>query len=117
MDWNDSPEQAAFRTTVQDFIKTKLPARYQGGEGDDFEGGWSLDRRSENPEHRQAAQDWVKALAANGWVAPHWPKEYGGASLSPMEQFILKMEMAKAAAPNVGGSGVSMLGPTLIVHG
>src|SRR3546814_4723950 len=32
-------------------------------------------------------------------------------------QFIFKMEMAKAAAPGVGGQGVSQLGPTVIVHG
>ncbi|GMU40406.1 MAG: acyl-CoA dehydrogenase [Chloroflexota bacterium] len=117
MDWNDSPEQAAFRTTVQQFIKDKLPKRYAGGEEEAFEGGWATDRRSDDPEARQAAQDWAKALASNGWIAPHWPKEFGGAGLSPMEQFIYKMEMAKAGTPNVGGSGVSMLGPTLIVHG
>ena len=50
-------------------------------------------------------------------MAPHWPKEYGGAGLSPMEQFIFKQEMSLAAAPSVGGQGVSQLGPTLIVHG
>ncbi|MDA0271434.1 MAG: acyl-CoA dehydrogenase family protein [Chloroflexi bacterium] len=117
MDWNDTPEQAAFRTTVLTFIKDKLPKRYAGGGDDGFEGGWATDRRSDDPDARKAAQDWVQALASNGWVAPHWPKEYGGAGLSPMEQFIYKMEMAKASAPDVGGSGVAMLGPTLIVHG
>ncbi len=34
-----------------------------------------------------------------------------------MEQFILNEELARAGAPAVGGSGVAMLGPTLIVHG
>ena len=34
-----------------------------------------------------------------------------------MEQFIFKQEMSLAAAPSVGGQGVSQLGPTLIVHG
>ena len=34
-----------------------------------------------------------------------------------MEQFIFKQEMALAQAPAVGGMGVSLLGPTLIVHG
>src|SRR5690606_21110899 len=56
-------------------------------------------------------------LAERGWIAPHWPKEYGGAGLTPMEQFIFKQEMAQAQAPAVGGMGVSLLGPTLIVHG
>ena len=57
------------------------------------------------------------ALSEKGWVAPAWPKEYGGAGLTVMEQFIFNQEMAEADAPSVGGMGVSMLGPTLIVHG
>src|SRR5579885_2584245 len=65
----------------------------------------------------QAAIDWHRALAERGWVAPHWPKEYGGAGLTSMEQFILNQEIARSGAPHVGGSGVSLLGPTLIVHG
>jgi alkylation response protein AidB-like acyl-CoA dehydrogenase len=34
-----------------------------------------------------------------------------------MQQFILNEEFAEAGTPNVGGFGVSMVGPTLIVHG
>ena len=34
-----------------------------------------------------------------------------------MEQFIFNQEMAEQGAPGVGGMGVSLLGPTLIVHG
>ncbi|MGE3961179.1 MAG: acyl-CoA dehydrogenase family protein [Dehalococcoidia bacterium] len=117
MDWSDNAEQAAFRAKVADVIQTKLPARYRDGESDEEGAGWEADRMSPDPTAQQAAKDWAGALAEHGWVAPHWPKEYGGAGLTPMEQFIFKMEMAKAAAPTVGGQGVSQLGPTLIVHG
>jgi alkylation response protein AidB-like acyl-CoA dehydrogenase len=34
-----------------------------------------------------------------------------------MEQFIFRQEMAMSGAPGVGGMGVQMFGPTLIVHG
>ena len=34
-----------------------------------------------------------------------------------MEQFIFNQELAIAGAPTVGGYGVSLLGPTLVVHG
>ncbi|MDO9445733.1 MAG: acyl-CoA dehydrogenase family protein, partial [Dehalococcoidia bacterium] len=115
MDWNDTAEQATFRNEVRTLIKSRLPERYRGNS--DEEGSWGADRKSENPTVRQAAIDWANALAEKGWVAPHWPKEYGGAGLSPMEQFIFKQEMADAGAPAVGGMGVQMLGPTLIVHG
>ncbi len=118
MDWNDNPEQAAFRKEVRQFIQNNLPKRYQiDSQGFATEFGWQADRVSEDQEARQAANDWAGALAKQGWIAPHWPKEYGGAGLSPTEQFIYNMEMAQSGAPGVGGSGVSMIGPTLIVHG
>ncbi|GAB4335120.1 MAG: acyl-CoA dehydrogenase family protein [Dehalococcoidia bacterium] len=60
---------------------------------------------------------WARALAEKGWVAPHWPKEYGGAGLSVMEHVIFNEEMARARVPAVGGVGVGLLGPTLIAHG
>ena len=118
MDWNDNEEQAAFRNEVKTFLQEKLPDRYKNSNDDDeFEGGWQADRLSDNAEVAASAKAWSDALASKGWIAPHWPKEYGGASLSPMEQFIYNMEMAESGAPRVGGSGVGMLGPTLIVHG
>jgi alkylation response protein AidB-like acyl-CoA dehydrogenase len=60
---------------------------------------------------------WRDKLVARGWIAPAWPKEYGGAGLSIMEQFIMNEEFAEAGAPQVGGMGVSMVGPTLVAHG
>jgi alkylation response protein AidB-like acyl-CoA dehydrogenase len=119
MDWRDTPEQAAFRAEVQEVIRTRLPERYRRlAAAGDVEGrAWEFDRKSPDPAIRQAAMNWHRALAERGWVAPHWPKEYGGAGLTPMEQFILNQEIARAGAPHVGGSGVSLLGPTLIVHG
>jgi len=123
MDWADSPEQAKFRAEVRSFIQQKLPDRYKpkAGEGEEgggeFSGGWQADRKSTDPARVAAATAWASALAERGWIAPAWPKEYGGAGLSTIEQFIYNQEMAEAAAPAVGGMGVSMLGPTLIVHG
>src|SRR5262245_2078333 len=117
MDWNDTPEQAAFRQEVRTLIQDRLPERYQKAGEQGERGGWQSDRKSDDPAARQAAMDWATALASKGWVAPHWPKEYGGAGMSPMEQFIFNQEMALAGAPGVGGMGVQMFGPTLIVHG
>ena len=121
MDWADTTEQAAFRQQVHDFIQENLPAYYkalaeQGGELGQ-EGGWQHDRFLGEPDAKAAAIEWERAVQSRGWVAPHWPSEYGGAGMTPMEQFILKQEMASALAPDVGGQGVSMLGPTLIAHG
>jgi alkylation response protein AidB-like acyl-CoA dehydrogenase len=118
MDWSDSPEQAAFRQQVKDFIQKELPERYRSGdESEELSGGWQADRKSDNAEARDSAIAWADSLAKKGWIAPAWPKEYGGAGLSTIEQFIYNQEMAEVAAPMPGGMGVSMLGPTLIVHG
>ncbi|MGH2604789.1 MAG: acyl-CoA dehydrogenase family protein, partial [Dehalococcoidia bacterium] len=119
MEWKDTPEQAAFRADVQAMIHTRLPERYRRlSATGDLEGRqWEWDRKSPDPAIRRAALDWHQALSERGWVAPHWPREYGGAGLTSMEQFILNQEVARAGAPHVGGSGVSLLGPTLIVHG
>ena len=119
MDWADTPEQAEFRQQVRGVIEAKLPGHYKDllAQGLEDPQGWIGDRNSDNEALRDAAVEWGDAISAEGWFAPHWPKEYGGAGLSPMEQFIYNMEMAEAGAPSVGGGGVSLLGPTIIVHG
>ena len=107
MDWRDTPEQAAWRGEVQAFLKNELP---------DF---GEIDRYSRpgGGEMKAAWDKWRAALASRGWIASAWPKEYGGAGLSPIDQFILNEEFAEARAPQMGGMGVMMLGPTLITHG
>jgi alkylation response protein AidB-like acyl-CoA dehydrogenase len=115
MDLKDTPDQATFREEVRAFINEhgkKARVRGQGGEGGDEEdgGGWSR-------QSRERTKGWRDALVAKGWVAPAWPKEYGGAAMTPVEQFILNEELAENGLSNVGGFGVMMLGPTLMVHG
>jgi hypothetical protein len=121
VDWSDSAEQASFREDVRTFIQAQLPDRYRGIIARDgsvgAEGGWQVDRKSDDPRARDSAETWAGALRDRGWIAPHWPEQYGGAGMTPMEQFVFNQEMAEAGAPMVGGMGVSMLGPTLIVHG
>ncbi|MGE3960666.1 MAG: acyl-CoA dehydrogenase family protein [Dehalococcoidia bacterium] len=107
MDLADSPAEATFRAEVRAFLKEhadKYPNRGRGFEEGDFPGS-------------DAMKPWRDALVQKGWIAPHWPKEYGGAGLSAQEQFVLNEEFAEAGVNNVGGFGVMMIGPTLMVHG
>ena len=122
MDWQDTPEQAEFRKQVRELLHQRLPDFYrrmaEEGIDEGHEGGWVADRKSGDAQRRDAADAWGAAVSERGWFAPHWPQKYGGAGLSPNEQFILNQEMARAGAPrDVGGDGISLLGPTLIVHG
>ncbi len=121
MDWSDTPEQQEFRKKVRTFIQERLPAYYRSERHQikalNQEHDWSDDLTGDDPEAKAAAQEWSKALAEHGWGAAHWPKEYGGGGLSTMEQYILKQEMAYSTAPSVGGQGVGLLGPTVLIHG
>lgn len=130
MRFTDTPEEAQWRAEVREFLEQELPeefrrrsrisnapfANYEGGPEQrgrpTTSAGGSGFRLQEGP-----IGEWRRKLAERGWVAPAWPKEYGGAGLTTMEQFILNEEFAEASAPQVGGMGVSMAGPTIISHG
>jgi alkylation response protein AidB-like acyl-CoA dehydrogenase len=115
MDFRDNPEETGFRQEVKTFLKNELPERFRGiaagGMMGGGEGGGDVRSRFEE------LREWREKLAKKGWVAPAWPKEYGGAGLTVMQQFIMNEEFAEARAPQVGGMGTSMIGPTLIIHG
>jgi alkylation response protein AidB-like acyl-CoA dehydrogenase len=120
MDFFDTPEEAAFRTEVQQFIATECPPGIRRrGFGAMFGGGGWDDVRMGTEEYRKLNADWAKKLAQKGWIAPAWPKEYGGAGMSVMQQFIFNQEMAKSGAPRGGnyGIGTGWAGPTIILYG
>lgn len=67
---------------------------------------------------RPEAKVWLERMAERGWVAPTWPKEYGGGGLNAEEAAILSREMKRinATAPS-SGMGLTMIGPTLLEFG
>ncbi|MBI5947993.1 MAG: acyl-CoA dehydrogenase family protein [Chloroflexi bacterium] len=103
MNFHDTAEEAAFRKVVRDFVAAEAPK--------------AADRNGEEMYGGRGYREFMKKLAARSWVAPAWPKEYGGAGMSVMEQFIFNCELAEARAPRPGGIAVGFAGPTLIVHG
>jgi alkylation response protein AidB-like acyl-CoA dehydrogenase len=98
----ESQEQAAFRLEVRDWLRDHVPA--------------SLRHATFRPSPEQAMQ-WYRALWRRGWIAPHWPREYGGMGASPMEQLILMEEMARAGTPDIPTQGLNHIGPVLIARG
>src|SRR6266581_326938 len=119
MDFHDTPEEAAFRGEVRQFIDGECPAGIRRrGFGAMFGGGGWDDVRMGTEEYRELNADWVKKLADRGWIAPAWPAEYGGAGMSVMQQFIFSQEMAQAGAPRGTnfGIGVGWAGPTIILY-
>ncbi len=132
MKLTDSPEEAAWRAEVKAFLDKEMPDEFRRrnrltdapfavtGEGPEREVSGRPTAASGGSGFRLqggAIGEWREKLAGRGWIAPAWPKEYGGAGLTTMEQFILNEEFAEAGAPQLGGMGVSMAGPTIITHG
>ncbi|PZO69958.1 MAG: acyl-CoA dehydrogenase, partial [Pelagerythrobacter marensis] len=65
-----------------------------------------------------AQRQWFEASVAKGYTVPSWPKEYGGAGLSPAEAKVLREEMARIGArPPLSSFGIWMLGPALLHFG
>ena len=106
MDFRFTPQEQAFREEIRDWLKTNLPDHVPG------------ERMSGDSENMNVYKKFAQRLATKGWVAPHWPKEYGGLGLSVFEQLVFNEEMAEASAP-MGYStiGTGWVGPTLIVYG
>jgi len=85
----------------------------------------TLKDRPENEDARTSDEDFEFAkgfnaeLGKRGWIAPAWPKEYGGLGASIYEQMVFNEEFGYYGAPDTGtrGFGVGMIGPTLIIHG
>src|SRR4029453_4207435 len=105
-DFGDTPEQAAFRDEVRNWIDENLPAELRGHHG----GG----ARCDGPEVRAGS----RALHEGGWVGISWPAEYGGRGLSPRFQAIYLEEEGRAGGPpHIGVIGLGMAGPTIISRG
>ena len=108
IDLGDSEREAAFRVEVKAFIDNEVPQSWHNRE----QGEGSLFGRM------GAVKELREKIAEKGWIAPAWPKKYGGAGLGVVEQFVLNEEFAENGLPsNLGGFGVMMIGPTIIEHG
>src|SRR3546814_10441198 len=62
-------------------------------------------------------QAWQRVLAARGWLAPSWSKQWGGPGWGPLERFIYDEESALAGAPRANIPSIDLLGPVIIEFG
>jgi alkylation response protein AidB-like acyl-CoA dehydrogenase len=98
MDFDDTPEEAAWRTEVRTFLEQHREVLGS--------------RDTEGARARQAL------LYDAGFVGVTWPVEAGGRGGTPMRQAIVDQEMARLGLPAlIGLIGIGMCGPTVIVHG
>nr|WP_315193244.1 acyl-CoA dehydrogenase family protein [uncultured Aquabacterium sp.] len=105
MDLSFTPEEQAFRDEVQAFLRDEVPAELT----DKVRAGRHLSKAD--------LARWHAILHARGWLANHWPREWGGTGWNAVQKFIFEHECALAYCPRTVPFGVNMLGPVLIKYG
>jgi alkylation response protein AidB-like acyl-CoA dehydrogenase len=109
MDFNDTPEEAAFRGEARAFLSANAKPK-ANTRPVNF-------RRHIGPDQVQAAKAWQKTKAEAGFAAITWPKQWGGRDASPMMQVIYNQEESNYAVPNgVYEVGLGMCIPTLMQY-
>jgi alkylation response protein AidB-like acyl-CoA dehydrogenase len=103
MDFNDTPEEAAYRQQVRDWLEANAP-KTRAHESDP-EGGDNLG----------PAKAWQAKKAAAGYACITWPKEWGGQGGQPLQSVIFSAEEAKYPIPsNPFQIGLGMCVPTVM---
>ena len=101
MDLSYSDEEKAFRAEVRAFLEEKLPKEMS-------------DKIRKGEELGKAGQEeWHAILNKQGWLAPNWPKKFGGAEWNAVQRHIFEEEAAAHYAPRIVPFGLSMLAPVL----
>jgi alkylation response protein AidB-like acyl-CoA dehydrogenase len=114
MNFDDSPQEAAFRAEAKAWIKANAPREFEAELAKASLGRIKLQKH----DIVDVAKAWQKKKAEGGWVCLHWPKEYGGRGASPVERVIWQQEEGiyfKLTSPFQIGEG--MCGPTLMAFG
>ena len=108
VDLGFTTEEEAFRTEVRSWLASNLPSEWR----QDGKGGYR------DEEDTELQLQWQRKLYEGGWLKLGWPKAAGGRGATPVMQAIYQEEMARAGAPGIlGRLGVTLLAPTLLVHG
>jgi alkylation response protein AidB-like acyl-CoA dehydrogenase len=99
MDLEYTPAEEAFRSKVRLWLEKNAPQQKRA---------LSL----------AEGKSWQRKLKEGGFLGAAWPKEYGGAGLSDMQQAILNEELTRAKAPAIPGQmGIWWVGPAIMKFG
>lgn len=108
MDFNDSPEEAAFRAQAQAWLATHAPAHVL-----------PVGVRMPDTEEAARGRAWMRELHDGGWAGLTFPKALGGRGLSGIEAVIFAEEEAKYTLPKgpFTAIGTGMALPVIARHG
>ena len=103
MDINFAPQDLEFRDEVRQFFAEEFDAEQLAKDSKD--------------NYKATIVKWQKKLHKKGWIAPGWPKEYGGTGWTSTQKFIYETERAAAGAPDVIPFGLKMVAPVIYSFG
>jgi alkylation response protein AidB-like acyl-CoA dehydrogenase len=108
VDFDDTPDEAAFRARVRTLLEEHAAELLHVGSGEAVDAG----------THEAELRRTQRVLAEAGLVGTTWPREYGGQGGTLVQQAIVQQELARARVPVlINHIGLGMCGPTVIAHG
>ena len=113
MNFDDTPQEAAFREKARQWIDANAPKELEAELSKSSLGRIKLKKH----DIVDVAKRWQKKKSEGGWACLHWPKEYGGRGASPIERVIWQQEegaFGKLSAMFIIGHG--MCGPTMMAY-
>jgi alkylation response protein AidB-like acyl-CoA dehydrogenase len=114
MNFDDTPQEAAFRAEARTWIDANAPKEFEAELLKASLGRIKLRKH----DIVEVAKAWQRKKSESGWVCLHWPKEYGGRGATAVERVIWQQEEGvyfKLTSPFQIGEG--MCGPTLMAYG
>jgi acyl-CoA dehydrogenase len=113
MNFEDTPEEAAFRREVRSWIDANAPRHLLGVLSASSFGKFAM----ELDEFVVHSREWQKRKFDAGWACLHWPSAYGGRDASAIERVIWQQEEeAYALLSGVFALGQGMCAPTLMAN-
>ena len=114
MNFDDTPEEAAFRAKAREWVQANAPKEYEAELSQASLGRITLKKG----DMVEVGKAWQKKKFDAGWACLSWPKEYGGRGATPIEKVIWQQEegvYGKLTQPFQIGEG--MCGPTVMAFG
>jgi alkylation response protein AidB-like acyl-CoA dehydrogenase len=108
MNFDDTPAEAQYRATVRTWIAANAPT---------MSGLSAEERRNWHPRHKEIARQWQTTKADAGYACISWPKEWGGAGGTALEEAIFNQEEVRAGVQfTYFMTGLNVLLPALREH-
>ena len=103
MNFDNDQKARDFRIKVRAFLRTNWQSHPSNG-------------KLRYPS-RESFRTGSAILKESGWLAPNWPRRWGGAELSPVERYVLEEELVAVRFPPIDRIAFDLAGPVIYTFG